>query len=109
MTQASLARQFLESAICMGESWLSILSLGPSTRSTETSCRAVCTAGREGLEEARNSPDCAPCCSITAVSSCKDHPIPSPNWRACALTPLPYFHRPSLASRLNQEADCRNL
>src|SRR5260221_536110 len=60
MTRASRAKRFLESAISMGESWLSIPPLGPSTRATGTSCQAVCTAGREGLEEARNLPAWGP-------------------------------------------------
>src|SRR5260370_34019758 len=96
--RVSLATRSWESATSMEESWLSIQPLGPKTRATATSCRAVCTADQEELEEARNSPDCAPCCSTIAVSSCKGRPIASRNWRACASKPLPYIHNPTTAT-----------
>src|SRR5260370_13921557 len=92
LTRASLAKRFLESAISMGESWLSILPLGPSTRATGTSCQAVCTAGREGLEEARNWLDCAPYFFTIADLFCRDRPRASPNWQECALTPVSCIH-----------------
>src|SRR6266581_3462953 len=99
MTQASLARRFLESATSMGESWLSIPLLGPSIRGTETSCQAVCTAGLEGLEEARNLPDCAPYFCIIAVLFCRDRPMASQNWQDCALTQNSYIYKTVAASR----------
>src|SRR5260370_25770730 len=92
MTRASLAKRFLESAISMGESWLSILLLAPSTRATEMSCQAVCTAGRERLEEARNMLDCAPYSCTIAVLFCRVRPMASRNWQDCALTPLSCIH-----------------
>src|SRR5207245_8144394 len=82
MTRASLARRFLESATSMGESWLSIPLSGPSTRGTEMSCQVVCTAGPEGLEEAKNLPDCAPYCCTIAVLFCRDRSRASQNWRS---------------------------
>src|SRR5258708_34210103 len=88
--RVSLATPSWESAISMEESWLSIQALGPNTRVTATSCRAVCTADQEELEEARNSPDYAPCCSTIAVSSCKGRPIASRNWRDFAWQPPPF-------------------
>src|SRR5258708_5454529 len=94
-TRVSLATPSWESAISMEESWLSIQPLGPNTLVTATSCRAVCTAAQEELEEARNSPDCAPCCSTIAVSSSRHQPIALRNWRDCASKPLPYIYNPS--------------
>src|ERR1700737_5407477 len=91
-TRVSLATPSWESAISMEESWLSIQPLGPNTLVTATSCRAVCTADQEELEEARSLPDCAPCCSTIAVSSCKGRPNASWNWQDCASKPLPYIH-----------------
>src|SRR5260370_8046768 len=87
MTRASLAKRFLESAISMGESWLSILPLGPSTRATGTSCQAVCTAAREGLEEARNLPDCAPYFFPIPTLSARHRPEAPGNYPHCSIPP----------------------
>src|SRR5260370_36232606 len=87
MTRASLAKRFLESATSMGGSWLLIPLLAPSTRATEMSCQAVCTAGREGLEEAGSLPDCAPYSCTLAVLFCRVRPMASRHWQDCARTP----------------------
>src|SRR5258708_35540434 len=96
--RVSLATPSWESAISMEESWLSIQPLGPNTLVTATSCRAVCTADQEELEEARSLPDCALCCSTIAVSSCKGRPIALRNWRGFLCRTLPYIHKPSQPS-----------
>src|ERR1700740_2720444 len=105
MTPVSLAKRFLELAISMEESWLSIQPLGPNTRRTGTLSRLACTVALGELVAGKSLPGCAPCCSITAASSCRDRPIPSPNWRACAPTPVPYTHSLSIASDF--EPGCR--
>src|SRR5260370_23887776 len=93
--RVSLATPSWESAISMEESWLSIQPLGPNTRATATSCRAVCTADQEELEEARSLPDCALCCSTIAVSSCKGRPIALRNSRVFLSKPHPCIPNPS--------------
>ena len=76
-----------------GEELASITSQGIDLEaSTEMWCPVVCTVAREGPARARSLPACVRCCSITAVSSCKDQPIASGNCRDCALTVHSYIH-----------------
>src|SRR5229473_8161787 len=93
----------------MEESWPLIQLLERNTRATATWCPAVCTVVPEEPVAAKSLPACALCCSITAVSSCRDHPIPSPNWRACALTPLPYIHSLSICSEIEPRCKLSHL
>src|SRR5260370_41353302 len=74
-------------------------------RDKGTWCPAVCLVVPEEQGGARNLQVCAPCCSITVASSCKDQLIPLPNWRACVPTRLPYIHSLSICSEL--EPGCK--